>query len=436
MSPHTAGSHPVLGAAASIDEVLKSLADVNPTFMTTQEKATALVEFVSLESRLAEVRLRVLAAADDVSEAQGFRSTGDWLSHHARIRRSDAAADLSLSKALDRDRPVLAVGLREGRVNLRQARVIAAALDELPTRVGAEVLAKAEVHLVRLAAEYDPSELAKLGRRILEVIDPERFEEEEARTLADAEKHASEKQRLRMRAMGDGTTRISAIVPDAAAALLATYLHAFTNPRLSDGAVRNRTDEAGQEASEKPAFGGPLAMLGRPKQLAEAFSQLLEAIDPSRLPIHGGDATNVTVTITLADLQKKLGVAALDNGVPGDGFDTISAAQARRLACTARIIPAVLGGKSEILDVGRGQRLFTKAQRRALLLRDKTCRAEGCDIPGAWCEAHHLVPWSQGGSTDLKDGALLCSKHHHRAHDSTYDMTRHTNGDIRFTRRR
>ena len=117
-------------------------------------------------------------------------------------------------------------------------------------------------------------------------------------------------------------------------------------------------------------------------------------------------------------------------------FDTISAAEARRLACTARIIPAVLGGKSEILDVGRGQRLFTKAQRRALLLRDKTCRAEGCDIPGAWCEAHHLVPWSQGGSTDLKDGALLCSKHHHRAHDSTYDMTRHTNGDIRFTRRR
>src|SRR5690606_37497022 len=146
-----------------------------------------------------------------------------------------------------------------------------------------------ETHLVGLAAEHDPSAFAKLGRRILEVIDPERFEEEEARKLANAEKHAAEKQRLNMRALGDGTTRISAIVPDATAARLATYLHAFTNPRLADGAVRGAADESGQSPAEKPAFGGPLAMLGRPKQLAEAFTQLLETLDPSRLPIHGGD---------------------------------------------------------------------------------------------------------------------------------------------------
>src|SRR5690606_6958706 len=112
------------------------------------------------------------------------------------------------------------------------------------------------------------------------------------------------------------------------------------------------------------------------------------------------------------------------------------AAQARRLACSARIIPAVLGSNSEILDLGRGQRLFSKAQRRALLPRDKTCRAQGCDIPGTWSEAHHMVPWSQGGATDLENSALLCSKHHHRAHDTSYDMTRLTNGDIRFARRR
>src|SRR5690606_21772159 len=146
-------------------------------------KATALVEFVSLESRMAEVRLRVLAAADDVAEAEGFRSAGTWLSHHARVRRTDAVADLSLAKMMDRGHPVLAAGVREGRVNIAQARVIEAALAELPTRVGVDVIAKAETHLVGLAAEHDPSALAKLGRRILEVIDPERFEEEEARKL-------------------------------------------------------------------------------------------------------------------------------------------------------------------------------------------------------------------------------------------------------------
>ena len=51
----------------------------------------------------------------------------------------------------------------------------------------------------------------------------------------------------------------------------------------------------------------------------------------------------MTVTISLEDLKTGLGMATLDNGTPGDGFDTITASQARRLACNARIIPAVLG---------------------------------------------------------------------------------------------
>ena len=112
-----------------------------------------------------------------------------------------------------------------------------------------------------------------------------------------------------------------------------------------------------------------------------------------------------------------------------------TAAQARRLACNAHLIPAVLGGESEILDLGRAQRLFTAPQRRALLLRDRTCRAEGCDIPGTWAEAHHWVPWVSGGLTDLDDGVLLCSHHHHRAHDPDYLVERLANGDVRFARR-
>ena len=108
----------------------------------------------------------------------------------------------------------------------------------------------------------------------------------------------------------------------------------------------------------------------------------------------------------------------------------------RRLACNARILPAVLGGRSELLDLGRARRLFSPAQRRALALRDGGCRAEGCDIPAAWTEAHHLRPWSRGGRTDLADGVLLCSFHHHRAHDARYDLRRTPGGDVRFHRRR
>ena len=422
--------HPLREASAAIGIALKSVADVNPSLMPTTDKSVTLLEFLENLAQMNEVFLRLLSSCDDVAEADGHRDIAAWMAANAQVRRSDAAADLRLAKALDRDLSVLARALREGRVNLAQARVIAAAVEELPARVGKDVIEQAEVKLVELADEHDPTALAKLGRRILELVDPERFEAEEARALAEAEKRADEKQRLRIRALGDGTSRITAVVPDATAARLSTYLHAFTNPRLSDGSVRGSAID--QDHADTPRFG---ERVSHPRRMAEAFGQLLEVLDPGRLPVHGGDATHVMVTIPFETLTRDLGVATIDNETPGDGYDTITAAQARRLACTAKIIPAVLGKDSEVLDLGRAARLFTKAQRRALAVRDKTCRAEGCSIPGTWSEAHHLVPWSHGGDTDLENAALLCSKHHHRAHDPAYDTSRLANGDLRFHRR-
>jgi len=108
----------------------------------------------------------------------------------------------------------------------------------------------------------------------------------------------------------------------------------------------------------------------------------------------------------------------------------------RRLACGAGIIPAVLGGPSAVLDLGREQRLFSRAQRVAMVLRDQGCRAEGCDRPPSWTEAHHLTkPWAEGGRTDLKDGILLCGHHHRLAHHPDSTHQRLPNGDIRYHRR-
>jgi len=136
------------------------------------------------------------------------------------------------------------------------------------------------------------------------------------------------------------------------------------------------------------------------------------------------------VLMSLETLMGGVKAAKLDTG------EHISAGLARRIACEAGIIPAVLGGKSEVLDLGRSSRLFKRAQRKAMIIRDRECRAEGCTIPAAWCEAHHWrKPWAQGGRTDLDDGVLLCSWHHHRAHDPTYDSSRMPNGDVRFSRR-
>ncbi|MBN2114806.1 MAG: HNH endonuclease, partial [Acidimicrobiia bacterium] len=56
------------------------------------------------------------------------------------------------------------------------------------------------------------------------------------------------------------------------------------------------------------------------------------------------------------------------------------------------------------------------ALRKALELRDQHCTHPGCQIPARWCDAHHVVHWADGGTTDLSNLRLLCRQHHRHAH--------------------
>ena len=115
--------------------------------------------------------------------------------------------------------------------------------------------------------------------------------------------------------------------------------------------------------------------------------------------------------------------------------DRLTADQARRLACSAAIMPFVMGGKSVIHDQGRARRLFSDSLRTALNLLYPECTADDCSIPAAWTEAHHKVPWCKGGRTRLEDGTFLCPFHHRRAHDPAWNVTYHHDGTTSFTRR-
>ena len=90
------------------------------------------------------------------------------------------------------------------------------------------------------------------------------------------------------------------------------------------------------------------------------------------------------------------------------------------MACAAALVPHVLGTAGQALDVGRVARLFTRAQRRALLRRDRGCTYPGCTAPAAWTQAHHVVHWLDGGATDLDNAALLCQRHHTIVHERRY----------------
>lgn len=438
--------HPVLGCVAQMHAALDAVADAQPTYMSTADKRTALVELARVEARAAELRLRVLASAAEVGEESGARDAAAWVSHATRVEPAAARSDAALARRLEQ-RPMVTSAMRAGRVSPAQARVITTVLEDLPAHLGPQVSYDAEVTLVAFAEQFRPSELRRLARRLLEVVAPEVAEAEEAKRLEEEERRALAKAFLKFQDLGEGFTRFWGLLPTAVAERLKRYLQSYTSPRASRaprsgyGACESERPETERPETERPESATPNRSASgervpQHRAYAQAFTALLELLDPDRLPEQGGEATTVVVTMTIDQLLAELATAELVSSDSASGEVTISAEQARRLACSAGLIPMVLDGQGQPLDVGRTSRLHRPHQRRAIRVRDRTCRAEGCTIPAAWTEIHHRRPWSEGGRTDVDDGVCLCSYHHHRVHDRRYEATWLPSGDVRFHLRR
>jgi Domain of unknown function (DUF222)/HNH endonuclease len=105
-----------------------------------------------------------------------------------------------------------------------------------------------------------------------------------------------------------------------------------------------------------------------------------------------------------------------------------------RLRAAMALLPPVLGGApSQPLGVGRASRVVQPTQRSALAVRDGGCVFPDCDRPLAWCDAHHLVHWLDGGPTDLPNLALLCRAHHRAVHEGGWRLARQPDGQLTAT---
>jgi hypothetical protein len=275
--------------------------------------------------------------------------------------------------------------------------------------------AEVEGSLVEKAQRFDPDQLRRVARRAVETIEPDQavVDAHENDLVATEEEIARSKCSLSLHDNGDGTTTGHFTVPSTAAAFLRKILDSMTAPR------RMRVSPGSTD--------GGAASWDWKHRRGLAFAQLLEHLPTDHL--NTKTAATVVVTIDHTVLTGALKTARLDTG------ETISAGEARRIACGAGILPAVLGGRSVALNLGRESRLFSEAQRIAVGLTHDTCAADGCQKPFAWCELHHREPWSHGGRTDLRDAIPLCHWHHQRIHDHAYAHTRMPDGSLRFHRR-
>lgn len=130
--------------------------------------------------------------------------------------------------------------------------------------------------------------------------------------------------------------------------------------------------------------------------------------------------TQLSVIVKLADLQTSSGggqPSGCGQAIGGvDAGRYLALATTRTLSCGADIAPIVVDDAGNPVLIGRTKRLFTRAQIRALHVRDGGCSYPRCSKPAGWTDAHHLKHWIDGGPTDLANAALLCSYHHHIVH--------------------
>ncbi len=265
--------------------------------------------------------------------------------------------------------------MAEGALSAEHASVITHALAQLPARVTAQQRARVEADLVSMAARFDPAQLRRAARRALASIEPDEtvVDAAENEQVTTEEDTAYATSTFTFHDNDDATVTGHFTVPALQFAFLRKILEAMTAPR------RNNTP--GARAGSDPAADRRTDWSTRRGQ---AFAALLERLPTDHL--HAKTAATVVVHLDLDTLRGHLKTARLDTD------DQVSAGQARRLACSAGILPAVLGGKSLPLDLGRTQRLYSDTQRIALSTRHTHCAAADCQRPFAWCEIHHRNP--------------------------------------------
>ena len=186
------GEHPVAVCVAALEAALGAVGDGCCWGLSDAGVVDLLARTHTVSSAVEAVRLRLVAEADRRETATGAvaTSTAAWLAATERISRREAARQVRLAADLDTRFDQVRAGLADGRLNAEQVQVIVAALRRLPTDVGAEQRAVAEGWLVQQAASFGPDDLARLGRRVFEVIAPQAADEREGRLLEAEEARA------------------------------------------------------------------------------------------------------------------------------------------------------------------------------------------------------------------------------------------------------
>jgi Domain of unknown function (DUF222) len=427
--------------------VLDELEGQDPTRLPVTVRARRVLALRQLADRLDGQWLKELASVDAAGAAgadQGeqAQSTAGWLRNRLRMGAGAAHDAVRCARALFRG-PLseTAAALTSGVISPAHARVLAQGTRPLPDHVARD----AEPVLLEAATCLDPPQLRKAVGHLVEVADPD---------AADAARQRRHERRgLWLAPTLDGMVAVDGLLEPEAGAIVRAALEPLARPAAAEDARfgGQRYADALAEVCRRALEGGWLPRAGgvRPQLLVTVGLDSLAdgsggiggdlgwagPLDPEACRRLACDSTvtRVVVSRQLASDQPGTDRPHADPGLGADLDPTDGPTELQeRLRTAMTLLPPTLGGaSSQPLDLGRATRVVSPAQRSALAVRDQGCVFPDCDRPLAWCDAHHLWHWIDGGPTDLWNLALVCRAHHRAVHEGGWHLARGPDG--RFT---
>ncbi|MGW9113905.1 DUF222 domain-containing protein [Microbacterium sp. NPDC055683] len=343
------------------------------------------------------------------------------------IRVGEATAPRAnlIGETLPSTHPHVADAVRDGRLSAASAGLVVAMLDRVAVRAGDAACLSMEEILVARIPGLTGDEVRRLLLDVEEHLDPDGAEpREEGRRDA---------RMLSFRTGRDGMVTVTGrLDPETAAPVVAAIDRIVTrnmrrNEHEPDEAMRDRRTPGQMRADILADLARHTLGCDRVPTRPIATMVVRMGLDDLTAALDTHDSTTDRAgQAGVAFRTPRGGAGARSDGGAGavvrvDGIEQpLTAGAIRRMAADAEIIPVVLGGNSEILDLGRARRLFTPAQKLAIAERDQGCAF--CGAPPSHTVVHHIRWWSRGGGTDLDNAILLCTACHHRVHGDGWDI--------------
>jgi len=404
---------PMTTSAAALTAVVDALVEVRVSGLCASQLQDGIAAVSAQVARLdgwlsvASGQLQATTGGQVTTADGGERSVVGWLAGATCAAPGTAGSQLRTAAAL-RSLPLIIDAVLDGVLTQGQAAVLARLVGPIP----AEHLAASQAELVQVAAGRDPAQLAVWVRHLIAThCEP---------ALEDDERAAHDARYLQTRREDDGSVRGRFLLPGADAETLLTALEPLAR-RAGDSDLRSagqRRADALVELADQvlrhgdlPEHGGQRPQLSYLLPAGWAARQADRAHCPTcaRCPQHRPAGFADTV---LASQPGTAGVPAEHACAAAAWTGPQTRTRIETMLCEARISRVLLDSVGQVRRLETLTDTVTAAQRRALAARDLGCAARGCTRPPAGCDAHHLIPLADGGTTALANLVLLCRRHH------------------------